>query len=154
MTMADRIVVMNAGRVEQVGLGQDIYRRPATRFVADFIGEANFLPCARGADGRPVFSFGGQTIPLAAPASNGAPVAVLRPEQIRLLHGADAPAGHLAGTAIVTDIVHVGSHAMVTLACGETALVSRLGGTLPAGLAQGATVRIGIDPADLHVIAE
>ncbi|MDE1568489.1 ABC transporter ATP-binding protein [Aquabacter sp. P-9] len=157
MTMADRIVVMNAGRVEQVGLGQEIYRRPATRFVADFIGEANFLPCATGIDGRPTLTLGGQILPLPAPLADrtqgNAPVAVLRPEQVRLLEGVDAPAGHLAATAIVTDIVHVGSHAMVTLACGETQLVSRLGGTLPAGLARGASVRIGIDPADLHLIA-
>ena len=154
MSMADRIVVMNAGRVEQVGLGQDIYRRPATRFVADFIGEANFLPCATDTSGRALLALGGQTVPLAPQTPGGSPVAVLRPEQIRLLEGADAPAGHLAATAIVTDIVHVGSHAMVTLACGETQLVSRLGGTLPAGLVRGASVRIGIDPADLHVIAE
>jgi multiple sugar transport system ATP-binding protein len=48
MTMATRIVVMNAGRVEQVGSPLDIYRRPATRFVAAFIGtpQMNFLPVA------------------------------------------------------------------------------------------------------------
>lgn len=43
LTMADKIVVMNRGRIEQIGSGEDIYNRPATRFVAGFIGEANFL---------------------------------------------------------------------------------------------------------------
>ncbi|KAG0732230.1 hypothetical protein G6F23_014525 [Rhizopus arrhizus] len=43
MTMADRVVVMHAGRIEQVGAGTDIYRQPATRFVAEFIGDANFM---------------------------------------------------------------------------------------------------------------
>src|SRR5215475_7659867 len=43
LTMADRIVVMNAGAIEQVGTPQDIYRKPATAFVADFVGSMNFL---------------------------------------------------------------------------------------------------------------
>ena len=42
MTMADRIAVMNEGRIEQIGTAEEIYRRPASRFVADFIGESNF----------------------------------------------------------------------------------------------------------------
>ena len=43
LVLADRIVVMNAGRIEQIGTPEDIYRRPETRFVADFIGNANVL---------------------------------------------------------------------------------------------------------------
>jgi multiple sugar transport system ATP-binding protein len=47
MTLADRIVVMNAGRIEQVGTPQEMYEQPATRFVAGFIGSPamNFIPC-------------------------------------------------------------------------------------------------------------
>ena len=44
MTMSDRIAVMNKGRIEQIGAPQEIYDRPATRFVAGFIGNANILP--------------------------------------------------------------------------------------------------------------
>ncbi|MEO6064145.1 MAG: ABC transporter ATP-binding protein [Thermoflexales bacterium] len=44
MALSDRIVVMNAGRIEQAGTPVEIYARPATRFVADFIGRANFIP--------------------------------------------------------------------------------------------------------------
>jgi iron(III) transport system ATP-binding protein len=43
LTMADRIVVMNEGRIEQIGTPQDIYRRPANAFVADFVGAMNFM---------------------------------------------------------------------------------------------------------------
>lgn len=43
MALSDRIVVMNAGRIEQIGTPDEIYRRPNTRFVADFIGRANFI---------------------------------------------------------------------------------------------------------------
>src|SRR4029077_14250140 len=58
LTMADRIVVMNAGNIEQVGTPQEIYRRPATAFVADFVGSMNFLsgtlvaPARVSVDGR------------------------------------------------------------------------------------------------------
>src|SRR5271163_2777754 len=47
MTLADRVVVMNAGRIEQVGAPNDLYHSPATRFVAGFIGSPamNFMPC-------------------------------------------------------------------------------------------------------------
>jgi len=43
LSMADRIAVMNAGHIVQVGSPEELYNRPATRFVADFLGEANFL---------------------------------------------------------------------------------------------------------------
>jgi sn-glycerol 3-phosphate transport system ATP-binding protein len=48
MTLADRLVVMNAGRIEQVGAPDDVYRRPATKFVAGFVGSPsmNLIPCA------------------------------------------------------------------------------------------------------------
>jgi len=56
MTLADRIVVMNAGIIEQVGTPQEMYDRPATRFVAGFIGSPamNFIPCRVDADGGEV----------------------------------------------------------------------------------------------------
>jgi iron(III) transport system ATP-binding protein len=51
MLMADRIAVMNHGKLEQYGSAQDIYRAPATPFVAEFVGQGNWLPFERGADG-------------------------------------------------------------------------------------------------------
>ena len=53
MTLSDRIVVMNAGRIEQEGTPEDVYQRPRTRFVMDFLGRANHLPAriAKGDDG-------------------------------------------------------------------------------------------------------
>ncbi len=51
-TMADRVLVMRGGRVEQIGTPREIYDVPATRFIADFIGVMNFLPAAIAPDGR------------------------------------------------------------------------------------------------------
>lgn len=55
LVMADRIVVMNRGRIEQVGTPEEIYRMPANPFVADFVGVMNFLPAVAGDDMRRVF---------------------------------------------------------------------------------------------------
>jgi iron(III) transport system ATP-binding protein len=89
MALSDVVVVMNAGRVEQAGPPDAIYRRPATRFVADFIGRANFL---RG----PVLRVEGETlevavlgVPVRVPAGPGHQVGgeatvVVRPESIRV----------------------------------------------------------------------
>ena len=51
LSMADRIVVMNHGVIEQIGTPHDVYREPATPFVADFVGKANMLPATVRADG-------------------------------------------------------------------------------------------------------
>ena len=58
MTLADRVVVMNAGRIEQVGAPNDLYHAPRTRFVAGFIGSPamNFIPCRLEAAGEAIFA--------------------------------------------------------------------------------------------------
>ncbi|HEY7539501.1 MAG TPA: ABC transporter ATP-binding protein [Methylomirabilota bacterium] len=70
MTLSDRIVVMNAGRIEQEGSPEDVYQRPSTRFVMDFLGRANHLPAriAKGEDGSLVAEVeesGGCSMPVA-----------------------------------------------------------------------------------------
>src|SRR4051812_14104345 len=72
MTLADRIVLMNAGKIEQVGTPLDLYERPATRFVAGFLGspKINFIPATLAPGGNSVLlKLGdGQTLPLPASA--------------------------------------------------------------------------------------
>jgi spermidine/putrescine ABC transporter ATP-binding subunit len=81
MTMADRIAVMNEGRIEQVGSPEEIYRRPSSRFVADFIGDSNFLAVERR-DGRAVARDGSE---VPAPAGDWKrAVLMVRPECMRL----------------------------------------------------------------------
>jgi len=80
--MADRIVVMNHGVIEQVGTPTEIYREPATLFVADFIGETNQI--AARAAGRDSLAFGPEQL---GSAAHGLPVgtpvtAVIRPEDV------------------------------------------------------------------------
>ncbi len=83
MAMADRIAVMNEGRVEQVGTAREIYSQPASEFVAGFIGESNFLPI-ESQDDRVVTARG--AIPLPAPPGSpaGRGTLMVRPEAVRL----------------------------------------------------------------------
>jgi iron(III) transport system ATP-binding protein len=91
MTLSDRIVVMNQGRIEQIGPPQEIYRHPRTAFVADFIGSTNFVAATvRGIDGDTVAMEAlGQTLTIPRPdnpVSEGQSVRlVVRPEAIQVV---------------------------------------------------------------------
>ena len=101
LTMSDRIAVMSAGRVQQVGTPREIYAHPANRFVAGFIGDSNFLPAeVRGGAAHVL----GRTIALAGDAPQGPATLAIRPENVR-------PGGDLAAT--VTDSVYMGNGVMV-----------------------------------------
>ncbi|MBI3454309.1 MAG: ABC transporter ATP-binding protein [Candidatus Rokubacteria bacterium] len=82
LAMSDTVVVMNQGRVEQVGTPVELYRRPATRFVADFVGEANLLPATYDGQrvrlGRYAFAFTQDDV-IAGPVT-----LMARPEAVRL----------------------------------------------------------------------
>ncbi len=89
MALSDRVVVMNKGKIEQIGTPEAIYRTPATRFVADFIGQANFIegvPCQVRGDHAEVHLLG-KTVSAPrgfAPVNGGRATAMLRPEALRL----------------------------------------------------------------------
>ncbi|MDX1521659.1 MAG: ABC transporter ATP-binding protein [Anaerolineae bacterium] len=100
MTVSDRIVVMNQGRIEQIGTPQEIYRQPQTAFVADFIGRTNFVEATvRGINGDTVaLDVFGQTLTAPMPtipvSADQLVKLVVRPEAIRVVEGD----GHLRGT--------------------------------------------------------
>jgi iron(III) transport system ATP-binding protein len=89
MALSDVVVVMNAGRIEQAGPPDDVYRHPATRFVADFIGRANFLPGTVTGTGDGVVEIESTGQSLRVPAAAGltigaAATIVVRPEALRM----------------------------------------------------------------------
>ena len=89
LTMSDRIAVMNAGRVEQLGTPREVYEQPRTRFVADFIGTSNLLTTRadRLDDGCAVAAFGDQqrlVVPLRGVEPHGDLEVTVRPEKIRI----------------------------------------------------------------------
>ncbi len=89
LTMADRLVVMSEGRIRQAGSQQDLYERPADRFVADFVGRSTFLEGRVEGAGRFV-SAGGLAIACEADAAGPAALA-LRPERLMLIDGGPEP---------------------------------------------------------------
>jgi putative spermidine/putrescine transport system ATP-binding protein len=109
MSMADRIVVLNQGRTEQIGAPEDIYDRPSSRFVADFIGASNFFPGAIVRDeGRASFRCAsGLVIPLAVGAdAQAATELAVRPERVEMRSGAGGAAG-FSGT--IVNVVQFGA---------------------------------------------
>jgi spermidine/putrescine transport system ATP-binding protein len=115
MAMADRIAVMNEGRIEQLAIPGELYDEPATAFVADFIGDMSVLQGRLAGD--EVLLDGGAHVPLGrrlAEAPNGARVRVgLRPEAMQL-----ATEGNLADAAVVTAMV-LGDRLQVVARLGD-----------------------------------
>ena len=126
MTLADRIVVLDRGRIAQVGAPMDIYNRPANRFVAGFIGAPamNFLPAAR--------------VPFPAPPR--ASEVGVRPEHLSLAPGGIA--------ARVTHVERLGPETLLHADAEGTALTARLGGEHDFEV--NSTVTLAADPAHLH----
>ena len=90
MTLADKIVVLRAGRIEQVGKPLDLYNDPDNQFVAGFIGSPamNFFPAMAGEGGVTVPGLGNMTLPAPASAPASGPLTVgVRPQQLRLAEG-------------------------------------------------------------------
>ena len=124
--MSDRIAVMNAGRIEQIGDPADIYERPATRFVAEFIGRMNLFAGRGDAGARRCAPREGWSIAVPVPAeiATGAAVHVaVRPERARLSR--DKPADGLALPGTVRQVLYLGAtrEFHVDLDGGERGLV-------------------------------
>jgi iron(III) transport system ATP-binding protein len=122
MAVSDRIIVMNAGRVEQQGSPRDLYERPATAFLARFMGESNPAHgSVRRLDGGRVAATLGD-VELVVPntnAADGAATFAIRPEAITV-ETAPGPVGALKGT--VTKSSYVGTHMEYTIDTAAGAL--------------------------------
>ncbi|GAA5033905.1 ABC transporter ATP-binding protein [Microbacterium fluvii] len=105
LTMSDRIAVMSAGSVLQVGTPRDIYEHPASRFVAGFIGSCNVFDAVATVGQAAVPGLGPVPATLIGDIPDGTPIGVaIRPERIRITAGAEP--GALAGT--ITEMVYTG----------------------------------------------
>ena len=142
MTLAQRMLVMNGGRIEQIGTPEEVYGRPATTFVAGFIGSPpmNLLAGRARAAG---FEIGGLTLPLAAPAPrDGAITLGVRPE-----HAALDPQG--AWPLQVEMLEMLGAERLVYGTLGGAPFTLRIDGTLPPPQ-PGQTVRLAVEARHLH----
>ena len=154
--MSDRVVVMNGGRAEQVGTPDQIYNRPASRFVAEFIGALNMLPAilrdaATGAVDTPL---GTVSLDRALPHSVGTALTLaFRPESLRLIAPGEAThtqsfAGRLVTREFLGSIVRFRAEMAKDLTLGIDCF-NRTGETLPQ---IGHEVRLGIPAQESLVL--
>ena len=151
MTMADRIVVLRDGVVQQVGTTAEVYGRPANRFVATFVGSPPmnlFGGRLESADGRPLF-VGPVRLPLTGPLPAGAAGEItlgIRPEAIELV--ADGADGALPATVELVESVGADQYLSVSLGADSRAIV-RVGAD--RAVAEGAAVHVRLGPSGIHL---
>jgi len=132
MTMADAIAVMNRGHIEQLGAPQELYERPATAFVAGFLGASNLLPgTVEGPDAVRLDE--GTVVRAKVDGHSGRVAAGVRPEKITI--GAGAGANELPGTISETAYIGVATQVVVRTAAGTVQVFAQnldSGGRVPA----------------------
>jgi putative spermidine/putrescine transport system ATP-binding protein len=138
LSMADRVAVFNEGRIVQVGSPEDIYERPRTRFVADFVGGSNVI------EPSVVQAWVGANTP-----------ASLRAEKVVLLtNGATPPDGAIVIEGSVTQTLYQGAVKRVELATGGGRLVAAVPASATTSPAPGTQVRAYFPRAALHLMEE
>ncbi|WP_127520035.1 ABC transporter ATP-binding protein [Mesorhizobium sp. Z1-4] len=159
LTMSDQIAVMNKGRIDQLDSPQAIYDRPATRFVASFIGNANLIPVEilESSAKEASVAIGGLkfTVPTTEKLSGKKGIVSLRFERIRV--GPEAKKQNVSGKATIRDVIFSGSSItyVVTLEGSDTDLTVEAphdGTSAPHSL--GETVHIGWDGGAATVFAD
>jgi putative spermidine/putrescine transport system ATP-binding protein len=141
LAIADRVGVMREGRLEQLASPTEVYSRPATPFVAEFVGLTNRL--AGTVTGSTV-TVRGLDIPLVETSTPAGPVtALVRPEAVTLASDDDSDSGPLVGTVIATTFL--GATSRVTVDLGDTTILAQLttsdAMTHPAGSRVALTIR-------------
>jgi iron(III) transport system ATP-binding protein len=155
LTMADRIVVMNHGVIEQVGTPPQVYQQPESPFVANFVGIMNFLPAV--ADGNDGIRLGDISLRIDEGTPGLAadtPVTVcIRPEDVAI--AGENRATHNAFEADVTDLDFLGSFYRASLDAGGTVFEADFSANLVrrTGVERGARISVALPSEHLHVFA-
>ena len=150
LAIADRVGVMRDGRIEQLAAPTEVYSRPATSFVAEFVGLSNRLPGeVRGG----VVTVRGCTLPLVDKETpEGQVVALVRPEAVTLASRDTPESGPLAGTVIA--VTFLGATSRVTVDLGDATVLAQLPTSEAATLAAGSRVVLAIRPDPVLVSAD
>ncbi|MDZ5660449.1 ABC transporter ATP-binding protein [Nocardioides sp. zg-1308] len=144
LAVADRVGVMNAGRLEQLAPPAELYSAPASRFVGEFVGLSNRVPARVTGE---VASVLGRDVPVLPGSATGEGVALVRPESVSVV--ADP-----AGPATVATVMFLGPLSRVTCTLADgTDVVSQLASSEALRLEPGDRVRLEVAPAPVLVVA-
>jgi putative spermidine/putrescine transport system ATP-binding protein len=164
LSMADRVGVMRSGKLEQLATPSELYARPATAFVAEFVGAMNRIPADPSGDGR--VRVLDVTLPVRGDRPDGPVDALIRPEQLRITAAANgngtAPGAN--GTAPGANSTAPGANGTVTIATflgsitrvhallsGDVTVQVDVPSTESAALAPGTSVRVSVAEAEVLV---
>jgi putative spermidine/putrescine transport system ATP-binding protein len=138
LSMSDRVGVMRAGRLEQLAEPAELYARPATAFVAEFIGTMNRLPAELGGGGTTVTVLGA-TVPAQEGAPDSGPVdALIRPESLTI-------EATESGNGIVTNRTFLGAVSRVAVRLsGDTEVAVDVSSAVALGMTPGTAVQVGL----------
>ena len=146
LALGDRVGVMSAGRLEQIAPPAELYDRPRTRFVAEFVGLTNRI-AGTARDG--VVEVLGTQLQLLEGSTGAGPVtALVRPESVRLVPEAGGPA-HILAVSFLGSVCRV----QVGLASGEL-IVAQMTAAESAMLVAGTAVRVSLLPAPVFAVAD
>ena len=140
LAIADRVGVMQAGHLEQLGSPTEIYSRPATPFVAEFVGLTNRLP---GEVKGGAVEVRGTRLPLVQPdAPQGPAIALVRPEAVSLATDGAISDGPLVGTVIA--VAFLGATSRVTVDLGDLTVIAQMPTSTAASTPAGTRVRLAL----------
>ncbi|NIZ92219.1 ABC transporter ATP-binding protein [Kineococcus rubinsiae] len=149
LAIADRVGVMNAGRLEQLAPPTDVYHRPSSSFVAEFVGLSTKLPATVGGGRADVL---GVSLPLVDPAApTGRALAVVRPEAVGLAVADAGESGPLVGTVVATSFLGAVSRVTVDLGAAGQAL-AQLPTSEVGRFAVGSRARVTLRPDAVVVV--
>lgn len=149
LTLADRAAVIRAGRLEQVGPVGEVFRQPATTFVAAFVGMRNIFPLGPGGECR----LDGETA-FTVPGAPGRGNVALRPEDVFVSREGAFPAGWINLPGRLAAVRHEGFSWFAEVACGQVTFTAALDRQFLAADTPepGMPVQLGFAPESLHVI--
>ncbi len=150
MTMSDRVAVFGDGKLRQIAPPMELYNKPTSRFVGEFIGDSNFFEGKVGSagvleiDGLGVSRTGNSSIP-----SGTAVDLLVRPERIRIA----TPGANLTTVPMMVEtVVNYGDSVLAIGKTGNRPIRMRIAGGPPAELQEGATLTVGWVPEEAHAI--
>jgi spermidine/putrescine transport system ATP-binding protein len=151
MTMADRIVIMNGGHIEQAGTPTELYESPRTAFVAGFLGVSNLLAGTVEADDRVVLADGtGVTVPREALAGRAGAVRIgVRPVKLRI--GGEDP-NTLSGTVSESAYIGVSTQYIVDTPAGAVTVYVQNDRPGARGVAPGERLTLGWSPECTFIV--